>query len=53
MFCYQPEKTDPYYVAGVFNSRTEHMTEAVFNSLITSPQTQWLVRKLREVKADI
>ena len=50
MFCYQPEKTDPVYLAGVFNSRTELMTPEKFVELLTSPQTRWLVTKHREVK---
>ena len=50
MFCYQPEKTDPYYIAGVYNSKTEIMTPGVFWQLVNSPQVEWLVNKHRAVK---
>ena len=50
MFCYQPEKTDPCYIAGVYNSKTEIMTKEKFWELITSPQVAWLVHKHREIK---
>ena len=53
MFCYQPEKTDPYYIAGVYNSKTEIMTSTMFWMLVNSPQVAWLVKKHREVKSSL
>ena len=50
MFSYQPEKSYPFPIAGVYNSRTELMTREIFWQLVTSPQTAWLVAKHREVK---
>ena len=42
--------TDPYYIAGVYNSKTEIMTPGVFWQLVNSPQVEWLVNKHRAVK---
>lgn len=53
MFCYQPEKTTPYYVAGVFNSKTELMTREKFWELLQSPKVAWLVDKHRSVKSSL
>lgn len=53
MFCYQPEKTTPCYIAGVFNSKTEIMTREKFWELLRSQQVAWLVQKHREVKASL
>ena len=54
MFCYQPEKSYPSCVIpGVYNSKTELMTKDRFNQLVCSPQTQWLVKKHRQVKASL
>ena len=50
MFCYQPEITSPYYVAGVYNSKTEILTPEKFWQLLNDPQVEWLVNKHRAVR---
>jgi hypothetical protein len=53
MFCYQPEKTHPYYIAGVYNSKTELLTPERFWELVNSSQVEWLVNKHRAIKNNL